>query len=127
MKDYWYDRVQVSIFLCTAKLRPAQLRRGAGHRRAEAADRAPSSTSMKPLVKDVFYRDPEQQAYDRFKQQFKDSPVAGRHQAGRPPESFRVQLSDPTKYAVVTSSFTARPASARSRTSSASSTRCSPG
>ena len=82
MKDYWYDRVQVSIFLCTAKSNQPNCAAGP----VTAAQKQQIATqldSMKPLVKGVF-TETQAQAYDRFKQQFKDSPVAGRHQAGRP-------------------------------------------
>ena len=63
---------------------------------------------MKPLVKGVF-TETQAQAYTRFKKQFKDSPVLDDIKPDDLPESFRVQLSDPTKYAVITSSFTGAP------------------
>ena len=39
---------------------------------------------MKPLVKNVFYES-EQQAFDRFKEQFRNSPLAGQHPGRRHP------------------------------------------
>ena len=35
LKDYWYDRIQVSIFLC-GQVHRAQLRRPGGHRRSRS-------------------------------------------------------------------------------------------
>jgi cell division transport system permease protein len=107
MKDYWYDRVQVSIFLCTAKSNQPNCAAGP----VTAAQRQQIATqldSMKPLVKGVF-TETQAQAYSRFKDQFKDSPVLDDIKPADLPESFRVQLSDPTKYAVITSSFTGAP------------------
>ena len=107
MKGYWYDRIQVSIYLCTRRLAPAQLR-----------EHAPSPTPQKaaiqrqlealPEVKEVFYES-EQEAYDRFKEQFRNSPIAGNVQVGDIPQSLRVQLNDPTKYEVVTQQFEGAP------------------
>jgi len=107
MKDYWYDRVQVSIFLCTAKSDLPNCSAGA----VTAAQRTEIRSqldAMKPLVKGVF---PESQleAYNRLKAQYKDSPSYRDIKPEQMPESFRVQLSDPTKYDVITSSFIGAP------------------
>ena len=74
MKDYWYDRVQVSIFLCVD-----------GSQYAACGGKATTSTQreqikaqleqMKPPVKDVFYES-QAEAFKRFKEQFKNSPLA---------------------------------------------------
>jgi len=107
MKDYWYDRVQVSIFLCTAKSDLPNCSAGA----VTAAQRTEIRSqldAMKPLVRGVF---PESQleAYNRLKAQYKDSPSYRDIKPEQMPESFRVQLSDPTKYDVITSSFIGAP------------------
>ena len=107
MKDYWYDRVQVSIFLCTAKSDLPNCSAGAVTRPQRAEIRS-QLDAMKPLVKSVF---PESQleAYNRLKEQYKDSPSYRDIKPEQMPESFRVQLSDPTKYDVITSSFIGAP------------------
>ena len=64
--------------------------------------------SLKPLVQDVFYES-STEAYARFKEQFKNSPIAQNASPDALPESFRVKLSDPTKYDVIASSFVGRP------------------
>ena len=63
---------------------------------------------MKPLVKNVYFES-EQQAFDRFQKQFRNSPLAGNVRVGDIPQNFRVQLSDPTKYDVIVSSFEGAP------------------
>jgi len=106
MKGYWYDRIQVSIYLCTAN----SLQPNCENRPVTEAQKAAIQDQLEalPEVKDVFYES-EQDAYDRFKQQFRNSPIAGNVEVGDIPQSLRVQLTDPTKYAVVTSQFEGAP------------------
>ncbi len=106
MKGYWYDRIQVSIYLCTAN----SLQPNCENRPVTEAQKAAIQDQLEalPEVKDVFYES-EQEAYDRFKQQFRNSPIAGNVEVGDIPQSLRVQLTDPTKYAVVTSQFEGAP------------------
>jgi cell division transport system permease protein len=107
MKGYWYDRVQVSIFLCTARSDQPNCSAGAvtDSQRNEIRRQL---DAMRPLVKKVF---PESQleAYNRLKEQYQDSPIYRDILPNQMPESFRVQLSDPTKFDVITSSFTGVP------------------
>ncbi len=106
MKGYWYDRIQVSIYLCTQNsLQPNCEGRAVTDAEKEAIQ---SQLEALPEVKAVFYES-EQEAFDRFKDQFRNSPIAGNVQLGDIPQSMRVQLNDPTKYAVVTSQFEGAP------------------
>jgi cell division transport system permease protein len=107
MKDYWYDRVQVSIFLCTANSDLTNCSTGAvtASQRNEIRGQL---AALKPLVKNV-YPESQQQAYNRLKSQYKDSSTYREITPAQLPESFRVQLSDPTKYDVITSSFIGAP------------------
>ncbi len=106
MKGYWYDRIQVSIYLCTADSRQPNCENTA----VTDAQKAAIQSQLKalPEVKQVFFES-EQEAYDRFKQQFRNSPIAGNVQVGDIPQSLRVQLNDPTKYQVVTQQFDGAP------------------
>ena len=54
MKDYWYDRVQVTIFMCTEDSR-AHVRRARRSRRSSGSPIRVQLEQMKPLVKNVFY------------------------------------------------------------------------
>lgn len=107
MKDYWYDKVQVSIFLCTKNSDSASCAGGAVTE-AQKAQIKDDLDSLKPLVQDVFYES-SADAYARFKEQFKSSPIAQNASPDALPESFRVKLSDPTKYDVIASAFVGRP------------------
>ena len=107
LKGYWYDRIQVSIFLCGEDSAEPNC---AGKPVTEEQKTALRTQleDMKPLVKNVYYES-EQQAYDRFQQQFRNSPLASNIRVGDIPQSYRVQLSDPTKYEVVVSAFQGAP------------------
>jgi cell division transport system permease protein len=107
MKDFWYDKVEVSIFLCGENSEVPSCSAGAVTQTQRDEIRA-DLESLRPLVQEVFYESQEQ-AYERFKEQFRNSPIVDNVTADALPESFRVKLSDPTKYDVVASAFSGRP------------------
>ena len=107
MKGYWYDRVQVSIYLCTDT--SAQPNCDGGAVTDEQKDTIQAQLDeLRPLVENVYYES-EREAYDRFREQFKNSPISENVRVGDIPQSFRVQLSDPSRYGVVVSSFQGAP------------------
>ncbi len=106
MKGYWYDRIQVSIYLCTENsLQPNCEGRAVTEAQKTAIQ---SQLDALPEVEEVFYES-EEEAFERFREQFRNSPIAGNVAVGDIPQSLRVQLADPTKYAVVTSQFEGAP------------------
>jgi cell division transport system permease protein len=107
LKGYWYDRIQVSIFMCGPDA-PEPNCAGKPITEQQKAALKAQLDQMRPLVKNVYYES-EQQAYDRFQEQFRNSPLASNIRVGDIPQSFRVQLSDPTKYDVVVSAFQGAP------------------
>ncbi|HIZ97664.1 MAG TPA: permease-like cell division protein FtsX [Candidatus Janibacter merdipullorum] len=107
MKGYWYDRVQVSIYLCTETSAQPNCATGA----ATEDQRESISTQleeMDPLVEEVYFES-EQEAYDRFKEDYKNSPLASNIRVGDIPPSYRVQLSDPEEFETVASAFEGAP------------------
>jgi cell division transport system permease protein len=107
MKDYWYDKVEVSIFLCTKNSDAASCA-GGQVTQAQKDQILADLNSLKPLVEDVYYES-SQEAYARFKEQFKNSPIAQNASPDALPESYRVKLSDPQQYNVIASAFQGRP------------------
>jgi cell division transport system permease protein len=106
MKGYWYDRIQVSIYLCTQNsLQPNCEGRAVTEAQKTAIQR---QLEALPEVEEVFYES-EQQAFERFREQFRNSPISGNVQIGDIPQSLRVQLADPTKFEVVTQQFEGAP------------------
>lgn len=106
MKGYWYDRIQVSVYLCTAEsLQPNCQGKAVTNAQRETLR---SQLESMPEVRTVFYES-EKEAFDRFRAQFRNSPITGNVQLGDIPQSFRVQLNDPTRFAVVSSQFEGAP------------------
>ena len=107
MKDYWYDRVQVSIFLCVDKsIYPACA--GTVTTDAQRAQIRSQLDSMKPPVKEYFYES-QDEAFARFKEQFKNSPLGTQATKRAFADSFRVSLTDASKFDVIASSFQGAP------------------
>ena len=106
MRDYWYDKVQVSIFLCGISSKVSSCPDGAVTQAQREQIRA-DLESLKPLVEEVYYES-SAEAYQRFSEQMKGNPILENTDPEVLPESFRVRLSDPTKYDVVASAFVGR-------------------
>ncbi|MBU7598681.1 permease-like cell division protein FtsX [Streptomyces sp. P38-E01] len=107
MKGYWYDKVQVSIYLCNkndAETEPS-CTRGAvtGQQKREIK----GDLEKLQVVDKVFYESSDQ-AYEHYKEQFPDSPLVPSLTADQMQESYRVKLADPTKFDVVSSAFSDR-------------------
>lgn len=106
MKGYWYDRVEVAVFLCGANQPQPSCAGG----EVTAAQRAQILAELQamPQVKKVYYES-KQEAYQHFKEQFKGSAIFDTVTADAMPESFRVKLKDPTQFGVIASAFQGRP------------------
>jgi cell division transport system permease protein len=106
MKDYWYDKIEVSVYLCGSLSESPSCAGGVVN--AEQRLGIKSDLEALPVVQSVFYES-QSEAYTRFQERFKDSAIAQNVTADQLPESFRVKLKDPTQYAVVVSAFSGRP------------------
>jgi cell division transport system permease protein len=107
MKDFWYDKVQVSIFLCGEESSGGNC----GGKAITDEQRRLLGDELRavPLVEEVFYES-KADAYERFKEQFKESPdLVQNVTADALPESYRVALKDPEQFEVVASAFRDRP------------------
>jgi cell division transport system permease protein len=107
MKDYWYDRVEVSIFMCGQASEVANCADGEVTQ-AQRAELEAQLNSLKPLVQTVYYES-KQEAFERFKEQFESSAILDNLKVEQMPESFRVKLSDPQKFSVIASAFQGAP------------------
>jgi cell division transport system permease protein len=96
MKGYWFGKIEVSVFL-TKDVSEAQ------------RDQINQTLHDLPEVQQVYYES-KQDAWERFKEQFKDAPSLVKNtDPSALPESFRVKLKDPRQYAVVASAVAAMP------------------
>jgi cell division transport system permease protein len=109
MKDYWFDRVQVSIFLCGTDSDSVGCTNGSVTQAQKDQIQANlASPQLAGYVKKVYFES-KQQAFTRFKEQFKDSVLSDNVTVDQMPESYRVQLKDPEKYETVAQVFTNQP------------------
>ncbi|MBK8868074.1 MAG: permease-like cell division protein FtsX [Dermatophilaceae bacterium] len=107
MKDYWYDRVQVSVFLCVEGSQYPSCA-GKATTQAQRDQIRTQLEQMRPPVKDIFYES-QADAFKRFKEQFKNSPLGEQATERAFADSFRVSLTDAAKYDVIVSSFQGAP------------------
>jgi cell division transport system permease protein len=105
MKNYWYDRAQVAVYMCT-EVSPS-----------DACPQGEASTDLKTAVEDKlkssllqpyikhYYFENHQQAYAKFEQQFAGNSVAKYVSPTQLNETFWVSLKDPNKSQIITESF----------------------
>lgn len=106
MKDYWYDKIEVSIFLC-GQLSDSPTCSG-GPVTAEQRAQIESDLKTLPIIANVYYES-QTEAFTRFKERFKGTALVDNVTADQLPESYRVKLKDPKQFAIVQSAFSGRP------------------
>ncbi|MFI9589217.1 permease-like cell division protein FtsX [Nonomuraea sp. NPDC052265] len=107
LKGFWYDKVEISVFLCTKGTAIPECNGKA----VTPAQTKALETRLKSLqgVKEVLYED-QTTAYDNFKTAYQGSPTLV--QATRVedmPQSFRVKLVDPDNYQPVIQAVKGQP------------------
>jgi cell division transport system permease protein len=95
MKGYWYDKIEVSIFLC-GKTSVAFTCTGTVTDEQRANIEAVLG-SLAPTVQEIFYES-SQDAYVKFQEQFAGSAILANISPDALPESFRVKLDDPANF-----------------------------
>lgn len=104
MKGRWYDKIEISIFLCTPDVQGDQCDPGQG-----------ATDAQKELVRQTLLANPEvaaggvffeskQEAYKEFQRAYADSPIQDSLTVDQMQESFRVKLKNPEEYQGVVSS-----------------------
>ncbi|WP_152187999.1 permease-like cell division protein FtsX [Georgenia satyanarayanai] len=109
MKDDWYDRVEVSVFMCpqdsavptcaTGEVSEAQL---------ADIEELLASEALAPYVDEVFFETKEE-AYEAFQEQMPDTVWTQSLTPEQMQVSFRIKLVDPEQYQVVADELTGRP------------------
>lgn len=98
MKGYWYDKIEVSIFLC-GRTSIAFTCTGSVTEEQRNAIKT-TLEGLKPTAQEVFYES-SADAYERFKQQFEGSSILANVSQDALPESFRVKIDDPANFDVI--------------------------
>jgi cell division transport system permease protein len=108
MKDFWYDKVEVSIFLCGADSGEGTAGScAAGSVTQDQRDAIRTDLDKMPEVDRVYYES-KRQAYTHFKEQFKNSAIVDNVTPDQMPESFRVKLVNPQQFDIIASAFVGR-------------------
>jgi cell division transport system permease protein len=105
MKDFWYDRIEISVFLCNEFDSGATCASGAVT--DDQKDVILDTLESNPEVETVFFESQEQ-AYDLFRERFEDS-IADNITPDQLQQSYRVKLVNPEEYEGVVSSVAGLP------------------
>lgn len=106
MKDDWYDKVEVSIFLCPSNSDVPTCAGGEVTEEQTTALRDQlESEALEPYVERVYYESKDD-AFVAFQDRFADEWWAQGVTADQLQASFRVALVDPEQYQVVSDAFT---------------------
>ena len=105
MKDYWYNKIEVSVYLCGSLSESPSC---SGIVTSDQRTQIMLDLQALPVV-DTVYFESQAEAFKHFQDRFKNSAIAQNVTVDQLPESFRVKLKDPTQYQVVVSAFSGRP------------------
>lgn len=98
LKGYWYDKVEVSVFLCGTASDETICPDGA----VTAAQRDIIRDQLEALPEtEKIYYESQAEAFARFSEQYAGSRVLSEVTAETMPESYRVKLTDPTQFQVI--------------------------
>ncbi|MFS4095272.1 permease-like cell division protein FtsX [Streptomyces sp. AF1A] len=107
MKGYWYDKVNVSIFLCNKHDAESDVNCAKGAVTEDQKKQILHDLDAMPVVQKVTYES-QDEAYKHYKEQFGNSPLAGSLTPDQMQESYRIKLKDPQKYQVIATAFNGR-------------------
>ncbi len=109
MKDDWYDRVEVSVFMCPEDSAVPTCATGeASDEQLAAIEDLLASDGLAPYVDEVYFETKEE-AYAAFQEQMPDSVWTQSLTPDQMQVSFRIKLVDPEQYQVVADELTGRP------------------
>ncbi|MDF1488405.1 permease-like cell division protein FtsX [Tessaracoccus caeni] len=101
VKGRWYDRIEISAFLCTETSQGGMCEEGKAVSDVQR-DTIRQTLEANPEVQEVFYES-KQEAFEEFQRVFKDSPIVASRTADQMQDSFRIKLVNPENYEGVVS------------------------
>ena len=101
LKGRWYDKIEITVFLCTADSRGANCDPGVGTTDAQRTE-IESALRVNPEVDTVYYES-KAEAFSEFQQVYADSPILAAMTVDMMQDSFRVKLKNPAEYQGVVS------------------------
>ena len=109
MKDFWYDKVEVAVYLCGPDgLGGTAGSCAAGEVSQDQRNAIRADLDAMPEVERVYYES-KRAAFKHFTEQFKNTAIIDNVTADQMPESFRVKLVNPEQFPIVASAFDGRP------------------
>jgi cell division transport system permease protein len=106
MKNYWYDRAQVAVYMCSDVSATDVCPQGEASNDLKASVKEKLESNTLSQFIDKFYFEDHDQAYATFQEQFKGNAVAKYVTANQLNETYWVKLKDSTKSQIITESFT---------------------
>lgn len=101
VKGKWYDKIEVSVFLCVPNVDGGQCSANQGASQAQK-DAIKKTLEANPQVDKVYYES-KHQAYEEYQRVYKDSPVKDVLTEDTIQDSFRIKLKNPEQYQGVVS------------------------
>lgn len=109
MKDYWYDRVQVAVFLCPPDSEAPTCSEGeATQEQKDAIAAALGSADLADYVESYEFED-KAMAHRLFEEQFAGTSLEGTIPEDQMQESYRIKLTDAEQYGIIKEYFSATP------------------
>jgi cell division transport system permease protein len=108
MKGYWYDKVEVTVYLCNQEDASSYTSCAGGATTAAQRQGILADLNKIPAVQQVYYED-AQEAYQRYVEQFKNSPLKSIVTPEQIGDDFRVKLKNANDGQVIIGGFSGRP------------------
>jgi cell division transport system permease protein len=109
MKGNWYDKIEISVFLCTKDTRGDNCEPGQEVTPAQKDVIRQTLESNPEVAPGGVYFESKAEAYQEFQQAYEGNPIAGSLTEDQMQESFRVKLKNPEEYQGVSSAVAGLP------------------
>ena len=104
MKGRWYDKIEISIFLCTKDTRGDQCDPGQDVTQPQKDEIQRTLVANPEVAADGVFFETKEAAYAEFQKAYEGSPIQDSLTVDQMQESFRVKLKNPEEYQGVVSS-----------------------
>ena len=107
IKGRWYDKIEITVFLCTKDSSGANCE--AGQNATDAQRQAiEAALQANPEVQTVYYQS-KAEAFEEFSEAYADSPILASMTADNMQDNFRIKLTNPEEYQGVRSAVAGMP------------------
>lgn len=107
IKGRWYDRIEITVFLCTPATQGEACTPGQGITEDER-DAVRAALETNPQVQTVYYQS-QAEVFEEFKETYADSPVLASMKTEDMQDLFRIKLTNPEEYQEVTAQVSRMP------------------